>query len=72
MNHADAIQYIWEAIQESERSDDLLFIDALARGMLPARSEVLSRESIAAVAADLESVPPAGPGGRRSDWSHTG
>ncbi len=29
--NAVAIQYIWQAIQESERSDDLSFIDALTR-----------------------------------------
>ncbi len=28
-----AIQTIWQAIQESERSDDLSFIDALTRWM---------------------------------------
>lgn len=48
-----AIQYIWQAIQESERSDDLAFIDALTRRMPPARSEVLSRESMAAAVVDL-------------------
>jgi hypothetical protein len=50
--NAIAIQYIWQAIQESERSDDLPFIDALTRRMPPARSDALSRESITAVVAD--------------------
>jgi len=30
-----AIQYIWQAIQESEQSDDLPFIDALRRSLRP-------------------------------------
>ena len=47
-----AIEYIWQAILESERSDDLPFIDAMARKMLSARSDALSRESITAVVAD--------------------
>ena len=47
-----AIEYIWQAILESERSDDLAFIDALARRMPPARSDVISHELIMAVAAD--------------------
>ena len=50
--NAVAIQYIWQAIQESERSDDLPFIDAMARKMLSARSDALSRESITAVVAE--------------------
>jgi hypothetical protein len=28
-------QYIWQAIQDSERSDDLSFIDALKRSSMP-------------------------------------
>jgi hypothetical protein len=28
-----AIQYIWQAIQDSERSDDLTFIDALRHSL---------------------------------------
>jgi hypothetical protein len=47
-----AIEYIWQATQESERSDDLPFIDAMARKMLSARSDALSREPVTAVAAD--------------------
>jgi hypothetical protein len=47
-----AIEYIWKAIQESERSDDLSFIDAMARKMLPARSDTLGRESTTEVVAD--------------------
>ena len=50
--NAVAIQYIWQAIQESERSDDLPFIDAMARWMSPARSDKPGRESITAVVAD--------------------
>jgi hypothetical protein len=30
-----AIQYIWQAIRESERSDDLPFLDALRRPLMP-------------------------------------
>ena len=33
--NAAAIQYIWQAIQDSERSDDLSFIDALKRSLMP-------------------------------------
>jgi hypothetical protein len=47
-----AIDTIWKAIQESERSDDLAFIDALARKMLSARSDAPGRELITAVGAD--------------------
>ena len=47
-----AIEYIWKAIRESERRDDLPFIDAVARWMPPARSDVMGRESITAVGAD--------------------
>jgi hypothetical protein len=47
-----AIEYIWQAIQESERSDDLPFIDAMARRMPSARSNTPGRESIMAVGAD--------------------
>ena len=50
--NAVAIEYIWQAIQESERSDDLPFIDALTRRIPPARSDVVSHELIMAVAAD--------------------
>jgi hypothetical protein len=48
-----AIEYIWKAIRESERSDDLPFIDAMmARWMSPARSGVMGRELITPVVAD--------------------
>jgi hypothetical protein len=47
-----AIQYIWQAIQKSERSDDLPFIDALVRRVPSARSEETDRVSITAVVAD--------------------
>ena len=50
--NATAIEYIWNAIRESERSDDLTFIDAMARKMPPARSDMPGRESITAVVAD--------------------
>jgi hypothetical protein len=33
--NAVAIPTIWQAIQDSERSDDLPFIDALERSLLP-------------------------------------
>jgi hypothetical protein len=33
--NAAAIQTIWQAIRESERSDDLSFIDALKRSLMP-------------------------------------
>jgi hypothetical protein len=33
--NAVAIQHIWQAIQDSERSDDLSFIDALKRSLMP-------------------------------------
>ena len=45
--NADAIQYIWQAILESERSDDLPFIDALNR-LSPPQSGAIGRESITA------------------------
>ena len=47
-----AIEYIWKAIQESERSDELQFMSAEARWMLPARSDMPGRELITAVGAD--------------------
>jgi hypothetical protein len=47
-----AIEYIWKAIQESERSDELQFMDAEARWMPSARSDTPGRESITAVGAD--------------------
>jgi hypothetical protein len=47
-----AIEYIWQAILESERSDDLAFIDAMAHWMPPARSDTPGYESITAVVAD--------------------
>jgi hypothetical protein len=50
--NAAAIDYVWKAIQESERSDKLQFMNAEARWMLPARSETPGRESITAVVAD--------------------
>ena len=50
--NATAIEYIWKAIQESERSDDLTFIDAMARKMPPARLDMPRRESITAAGAD--------------------
>ena len=48
--NADAIQYIWQAILESERSDDLPFIDALNRLSQPRsdRPGAIGRESITA------------------------
>ena len=33
--NAVAIQYIWQAIRESERSDDLSFIDTLKQSLMP-------------------------------------
>jgi len=33
--NAAAIQYIWQAIRESERSDDLSFIDTLKQSLMP-------------------------------------
>lgn len=47
-----AIEYIWQAILESERSDDLAFLDALAGRMPPARSAAPDREPVTAIAAD--------------------
>jgi hypothetical protein len=49
--NATAIEYIWKAIQESERSDDLPFIDAMARWAPSARSYTPGRGSITAVGA---------------------
>jgi hypothetical protein len=45
-----AIQYIWQAIQDSERSDDLSFIDALKRSLMPQsdRPGAVDRTPIAA------------------------
>jgi hypothetical protein len=45
-----AIQYIWQAIQDSERSDDLPFIDSLIRSLRPQldRSGAANREPIMA------------------------
>lgn len=42
------IEYIWKAILESERSDELQFMDAVARWTPPVRSGALGRESITA------------------------
>ena len=33
--NAAAIQSIWQAIQDSERSDDLSFIDTLKQSLMP-------------------------------------
>ena len=48
--NAAAIEYIWQAIQESERSDELQFMDALNRlsQQRPDRSGAIGRESITA------------------------
>ena len=48
--NAVAIQYIWQAIRESERSDDLSSIDALTRSTQPQpdRSSAPGRASITA------------------------
>lgn len=56
--NAVAIQYIWEAIQESERSDDLPFVDAVTRAtrQRPDRSGALGRESITAAATEPHRV----------------
>ena len=53
--NAVAIQHIWQAIQESERSDDLPFIDALKRLTQPRsdRSGARGRESITPAATEL-------------------
>ena len=53
--NAVAIQYIWQAIQESEQSDDLPFIDALNRSsqQRPDGSGAIGRESITAAASKL-------------------
>lgn len=45
-----AIEYIWKAILESERSDELQLVDAVARWTPPTRSDALGRESITAAA----------------------
>jgi len=47
-----AIEYIWKAIQESERSDELQFMNAEARWMPSARSDTPGRESTTEVVAD--------------------
>ena len=47
-----AIEYIWKAIRESERSDEHQFMNAEARWIPPARSDMPGRESITAVGAD--------------------
>jgi hypothetical protein len=53
--NAVAIQYIWQAIQESERSDDLPFIDALNRlsQQWPDRSGAIGRESFTPATTEL-------------------
>jgi hypothetical protein len=43
-----AIEYIWKAILESERSDELQFMDAVTCWTPPARSSAPGRESITA------------------------
>ncbi len=43
-----AIEYIWKAILESEQSDEVQFMDAVARWTPPARLGALGRESITA------------------------
>jgi hypothetical protein len=42
--NAVAIQYIWQAIQDSERSDDLSFIDTLKQSLMP-RADRIDRPS---------------------------
>ena len=54
--NAAAIDYIWKAILESERSDELPFMNAVARWMPPARSDVMGRESITEAAISLKLV----------------
>jgi hypothetical protein len=53
-----AIQYIWQAIQDSKRSDDLPFINSLVRSFLPQpdRSGAADREPITAAAEPLRTV----------------
>jgi hypothetical protein len=53
--NATAIQYIWQAIRESERSDDLSFIDTLDRlsQLQPDRPGALDRENITTAAEPL-------------------
>jgi hypothetical protein len=51
--NAAAIDYVWKAIQESERSDKLQFMNAEARWMLPAPSDVMGRETTTIVADPL-------------------
>jgi len=43
-----AVEYIWKAILESERSDELQFMDGMARWTPPARLSALGRKSIMA------------------------
>jgi hypothetical protein len=50
--NAVAIQYIWQAIRESERSDDLSFIDALTR-LTQARPDWLDAPSRASITATV-------------------
>ena len=47
--NATAIQYIWQAIRESERSDDLSFIDTLKQSLMPQpdRSDRPDRSGVA-------------------------
>ena len=56
--NAAAIQYIWQAIRESERSDDLSFIDTLDRLSQPRpdRPGVLDRENMTTAAEPLRTV----------------
>jgi hypothetical protein len=53
-----AIQYIWQAIQDSERSDDLSFIDALKRSLMPQpdRPGAVDRAPITAATEPLRTV----------------
>ena len=54
--NATAIEYIWQAIQESERSDELPFMDALTRLSQPHpdRPGAIRASMTAAVAKSLQ------------------
>lgn len=57
--NAVAIQYIWQAILESERSDDLPFIDALKRLSQPQSDQSGAPRCASIATATLELRPTA-------------
>jgi hypothetical protein len=58
--NAVAIQYIWQAIRESEQSDDLSFIDARNRSTRQRIDRFATLERTSFTAAPIDPLPTPG------------